>query len=87
MTAKEVEEGYRRPLYVGLRDHTRSKTNWCLFKLYHLVRFTFVTVWFYYLAVIVMALGYLVPLWTNWQCKVNDKSGSRLIRGVCIDPM
>jgi len=72
---------------VGLKDHKRTWKNWLLFRLYRLIRFIFVTVWFYYLPVVVMALGYLVPLWTSWQCKVNDKSGSRLIRGVCIDPM
>jgi len=82
-----VKKEYTKPEQIGLRDHKRSCGNWTLFKMYHIIRFVFVTLWFYYLPVIVMALGYLVPLWTSWQCKVNDKSGSRLIRGVCIDPM
>merc|ERR1719162_2795681 len=84
---KHVEAKYDKPTRIGLRDHKRSWKNYILFRLYRLIRFIFVTVWFYYLPVIVMALGYLVPLWTSWSCKMNDKSGSRLIRGVCIDPM
>lgn len=82
-----VDQKYTKPKKIGLRDHKRTWGNWALFRLYRFVRFVFVTLWFYYLPVIVMALGYLVPLWTSWSCKVNDKSGSRLIRGVCIDPM
>ena len=84
---REIDKSYTKPKYVGLKDHERTWKMSLLFRLYRLIRFVFVTIWFYYLPVVVMALGYLVPLWTSWQCKVNDKSGSRLIRGVCIDPM
>ena len=84
---KAIEAVYTKPSKIGISNKDRDWKNYLLFRTYRLIRFIFVTVWFYYLPVIVMALGYLVPLWTSFTCKVNDKSGSRLIRGVCIDPM
>ena len=58
-----------------------------MLKLYQLIRFVFVTVWFYYLPVMVMALGYIYPLMSFWECKLIGVSGTRLKNGVCIDPV
>jgi len=64
----------------------RSCCNSFLFFIYKFLRFLYVSIWFYYLPVIVMAFGYLWPLWNNWLCK-HELSGKRLISGQCIDPL
>lgn len=77
-----------RQKFVGIRAEERS---WCmnrfLFAIYSILRFFFVTIWFYYLPVIMMAFGYLSLTYSNWKCKQDNHSGSRLIGGVCIDPI
>lgn len=78
----------QRQKFVGIRAEERS---WCLnrflFAIYRLLRFIFVVIWFYYLPVIMMAFGYISLMWSNWKCRQDNHSGSRLIGGVCIDPI
>ena len=50
---------YRKPTYIGLKDHSRSCWNTWLFANYRLIRFFFVTCWFYYFPVLIMTIGYL----------------------------
>ena len=56
----------KRPTYIRIKMSSRPCCNWCLYALYKLCRFAFVTVWFYYVPLFVMILSNVYPLYRHW---------------------
>merc|ERR1712176_111360 len=53
----------------SIRIEERSLKNHSLWWIYKTLRFFFITIWFYYLPIVVMAYAYLYPLWANLICQ------------------
>jgi len=77
-----------REVYVGIgccRPRS-SCMNRFLYMIYGILRFLYVTIWFYYLPVIMMAISYMYLNWRQMECRQDNLSGSRLRGGICMDP-
>jgi len=67
----------KRQKYISIKMHKRCKinngcANWCLYLLYKTFRFLFVSVWFYYLPLIFMLVGFFWPIYVHWDKRGNE---------------
>ena len=71
-----------KPKMIGLRDIKRSWPNTFLYFNYRILRMLFVSVWFYYLPVVVMIFANLKPVMNNALCRQGQVDG-KFIDGLC----
>lgn len=86
----------KRQKYISIKMQKRCKLNngccnWCLYLLYKILRFLFVSVWFYYLPLIFMLIGFGVPIIDHWDRRVElcssvleDKCVATVIPEICL---
>ena len=57
----------KRPKSISIKMMKRSPINFIQYSFYKILRFLFVSVWFYYIPLIVVVISNLNPVLTNWQ--------------------
>ena len=67
---------------IGLRDIKRTWPNAILYFIYRIMRTLFVSVWFYYLPVVVMIFANLEPVLNNAACRQRQVDG-KFVDGIC----
>ena len=74
-------------MYISIKMRKRCKLdngccNWSLYLLYKVSRFLFVSVWFYYLPLLFMLLGFVIPVLVHWDSRVDVCS--QLVENNCV---